>query len=400
MNHNQPRPFHLPESIPNQPRKTRKCTHQQLNFMPSSPSTSPTIFFNKQSMTTMFSAAVDKLSPCTYVTLAIFFILVFVVKTKPRRSSGRHKLPPGPKPWPFVGCLPELVRNKPTFRWIHGLMKEMKTEILCVKLAQTHLIVVSSPEISREVLKTQDAKFASRPSTAATRIITRGYLATALVPLGHQWRKMRKIMTSELLSPTRMRWTYGKRVEELNHIVRYVHDQAKSPVDIRSLARGYMVNVIRRLVFRRRGLGGPKGSGLMGPQEVEHAEALFTIHAHLFAFCVGDYTHFLSFLDLEGHKKAIRDANATVDKYHDPIIHSRVAQIRSGSHTEADDLLHLLIMLKDAEGMPLLSLEEIKAQVTDLMLASVDNPASSVEWAFAELIDTQKSCGRNRQGGW
>ncbi|KAL0299935.1 UNVERIFIED_CONTAM: Phenylalanine N-monooxygenase [Sesamum angustifolium] len=45
-----------------------------------------------------------------------------------------------------------------------------------------------------------------------------------------------------------------------------------------------------------------------------------------------------------------------------------------------------MINLKDSENNPLLSIEEIKAQIIEIMLAAVDNPSNAVEWALAEMI--------------
>ncbi|MCD9640844.1 hypothetical protein HAX54_026550 [Datura stramonium] len=50
------------------------------------------------------------------------------------------------------------------------------------------------------------------------------------------------------------------------------------------------------------------------------------------------------------------------------------------------DILDVLIMLKDTDGYPLLSVKEIKAQVLELMLATLDNPSNAVEWTMREMF--------------
>ncbi|KAL0367488.1 UNVERIFIED_CONTAM: Tryptophan N-monooxygenase 2 [Sesamum radiatum] len=73
-------------------------------------------------------------------------------------------LPPGPMGYPIVGCFPEMMKNKPAFRWIHRLMQEINTEIACIRLGNTYVIPVTSPELAREFLKKHDVIFASRPN--------------------------------------------------------------------------------------------------------------------------------------------------------------------------------------------------------------------------------------------
>ncbi|KAK1292557.1 Tyrosine N-monooxygenase [Acorus calamus] len=81
-------------------------------------------------------------------------------------------LPPGPKPWPVVGSLPELYRNKPLFRWVLDLPKNTPLGVACMRLGGTHVIVVDNPAIAREFLKKNDATFMMRPATMATENAT------------------------------------------------------------------------------------------------------------------------------------------------------------------------------------------------------------------------------------
>ncbi|MED6194253.1 hypothetical protein PIB30_026765 [Stylosanthes scabra] len=103
-----------------------------------------------------------------------------------KKSHEIPKLPPGPKPWPIIGLLPEILTNKPVFRWIHKVMEEMNTEIACFRIGNVHIIPITCPEIACDFLRKHDAAFASRPLSMATEIATDGYLTTALTPFGEQ----------------------------------------------------------------------------------------------------------------------------------------------------------------------------------------------------------------------
>ncbi|KAM0042052.1 putative tyrosine N-monooxygenase [Helianthus debilis subsp. tardiflorus] len=55
----------------------------------------------------------------------------------------------------------------------------------------------------------------------------------------------------------------------------------------------------------------------------------------------------------------------------------------NGSRKEKCDLLDVLITNED----PKLTLEEIKAQIVEIMFAAIDNTSNAIEWAIAEMIN-------------
>ncbi|XP_022640528.1 isoleucine N-monooxygenase 2-like [Vigna radiata var. radiata] len=246
----------------------------------------------------------------------------------------RPKLPPGPKPWLVVGNLPEMLTKKPAHQWIHNLMKEMNTEIACIRLGNTYVIPVTCPTIARQFLAEQDATFASRSLTTCTDLVSSGYLTTILVPFGDQWKKMKKILRSSLLSSEKHLWLHDRRTEEADNLMFYVYNKSKTVnngvaglVNIRSVARHYCGNVIRKIVFNKRYFGKGRKDGGPSFEEEEHVDSIFVLLRYLYAFSISDYISCLRKLDLDGHQK------------------------------------------------------------NEIMIATVDNPSNAFEWALAEMIN-------------
>ncbi|ESQ40441.1 hypothetical protein EUTSA_v10015246mg [Eutrema salsugineum] len=282
--------------------------------------------------------------------------------------------------------LPEILRrNKPVFRWIHSHMEELNTDIACIRLANTHVIPVTSPRIAQEILKKQDSIFASRPLTVGTEYCSRQYLTVAVVPQGEQWKKMRRVVASHVTSQKSFKLMLKKRAEEADNLVR---GNGFEVIDTRFVVRQYSGNVARKMMFgvRHFGKGSEDGYG-PGFEEIEHVDSLFTVLTHLYAFALSDYVPWLRFLDLEGYEKVVSSAMRNISKYNDPFVDERLMQWRDGKMKEPQDFLDMFILAKDADGKPALSEEEIKAQVTELMLATVDNPSNAAEWAMAEMIN-------------
>ncbi|RZC91027.1 hypothetical protein C5167_028859 [Papaver somniferum] len=331
-------------------------------------------------------------------SIVVLLLINFGVNTLKKQPSlpASFPLPPGPSPWPILGSIPTLLRNKPRYKWILGLMKEMNTEIACIHLGNVHIIPVTSPELAREFLQKQDAVFASRPRTMATEHLSRGFLTTSVTPWGDQWKKMRSVVTSEMVSHARLEWLLGKRNEEANNLVFYLHNMCSTNslsggevFNLRLLTRQFSGNVIRKMIFNKRYFGKGREDGGPGIEEIEHVDAAFEVLKYIYAFGIQDYLPYLRWLDLDGHENIIRKAMGVVNKYHDPIIEERIRQWSNGStkNKVPEDLLDVLISLKDKQGKPLLSAEEIKAQAVELIIATVDNPANTVEWAMAEMIN-------------
>ncbi|CAK9327984.1 unnamed protein product [Citrullus colocynthis] len=147
------------------------------------------------------------------------------------------------------------------------------------------------------------------------------------------------------------------------------------------------------MMFNRRYYGKGREDGGPTFEEEDHTQALLTILRHVHAFSISDFIPFLKPLDLDGHGKILKNALNSIERYDDPIIEERVQQWKDGKKkkkVEEDDILDILLSLKDENGKSLLSIHEIKAQIIELQIATIDNPSNAVEWAMAELLNQQK----------
>ncbi|KAK1441181.1 hypothetical protein QVD17_07021 [Tagetes erecta] len=84
----------------------------------------------------------------------------------------------------------------------------------------THVIATSDPKIPLEFLKDTDGMFSSRPDSMSGYLTSDGYLNTAHAPMGGRWKKMKKILSTEILSVARHKWLLNKRDEEHDNIIR------------------------------------------------------------------------------------------------------------------------------------------------------------------------------------
>ncbi|CAI0377300.1 unnamed protein product [Linum tenue] len=290
------------------------------------------------------------------LSLLVSIVLTITLKRKRAAASNLPPLPPSPPSWPVIGNLPEIIfHTKPMFRWVHDVMKDMNTDICLIRLPAggPTIVPVLDPAIAREMLRKHDASFADRPASFGSHVISDGYLTTVMSPTCDDHRCIS-----------------GKSV------------------DLRIATQHYCGNVMRKMLFGRRFFGEPTSDGGPGPMEVKHVEALFTGLKYLYFSGVSDYLPWLRGWDVDGKEKIVREADKTIKALQNPIIDERIRQWRSGERKEIDDLIDVLVTLKDdVDRKPLLTPQEIKSQAAELMMAVIDNPSNAVEWTMAELIN-------------
>jgi hypothetical protein len=185
-----------------------------------------------------------------YLGLALVSLLVVLAKRRRGRADGHGlRLPPGPWQLPFIGSMHHLAGQLP-----HRAMRDLARRhgpVMLLRIGEVPTLVISSREAAREVMKTHDTSFASRPLSATVRVLTNNGRDIIFAPYGEHWRQLRKLAITELLSARRVLSFRAIREEEVAAMLRVCAAAAAEsrPVEMRARLSALVADATVRAVM-------------------------------------------------------------------------------------------------------------------------------------------------------
>jgi cytochrome P450 len=121
--------------------------------------------------------------------------------------------------------------------------------LMHLQLGETSAIVVSSKELAKEVLKTNEVSFAQRPRSLGIETISYGCTDIVFSPYGDYWRQLRKICTLELLTAKRVRSFRSIREEEVSKLIRHISLNTGTTINLTDEILSMTYNIVSRASF-------------------------------------------------------------------------------------------------------------------------------------------------------
>ncbi|KAI4368818.1 hypothetical protein MLD38_017333 [Melastoma candidum] len=322
------------------------------------------------------------------VSLALVATILFILK----KWLPSCRLPPSPLALPIIGHFHLL---GPLIHQSFNNLSSRYGPIFFLRLGSVKCIVVSSPEVARDLLKSHELTFSSRKHTAAIECLTYNS-AFAFAPYGLYWKFIKRLSQTELLGPRTLEKFRPIRMDELRHFIRMLHDKSSSKevVNVTQELLKLTNNVISRMMLSIR------SSGSDG--QAEEARNLIREVTQLFGeFNISDFIWFLKNIDFQGFRRRFEDVHARYDSLLERIISDREQSrknkkenlSRSSSSDDYDlkDFLDMMLdVVEDDFSEMKLTRNHIKALVLDYFTAGTDTTAIAIEWALAELVNHPK----------
>ncbi|XP_076916272.1 premnaspirodiene oxygenase-like [Bidens hawaiensis] len=311
-------------------------------------------------------------------SLLALFLTSFYLFTKFRNSGTKtDNLPPQPWKLPLIGHLHHLSGSLP-HRALANLAKTLGP-VIRLQLGEINAVVISSPELAKQVMQTNDLCFVNRPKLLGAEIIGYNYTNIAFAPYGEYWRQMRKICILELLSAKKVRSFGSVREQESWSLVESMLNEG--PVKINLTKKIFtMMNVVACRVA----VGSRCKDQTTLLELIEQAVSLSG------GFDVSDLFPSFKLLHLvTGMRRELTKIHSKIDKILDGIIFDH-QESRHGGGGETDlneDLLDVLLRLKNDGGLQFpLTYDNIKAVIVDMLVAGTDTSSVIIEWTMFELM--------------
>ncbi|XP_059658921.1 cytochrome P450 71A3-like [Cornus florida] len=319
---------------------------------------------------------------------SIFFLFKWLPTSKPQRN-----LPPSPPKLPIIGNLHQL--GSFPHRSLQSLAQQYGP-LMLLHLGSKRVLIASSADAAREVMKTHDLIFSNRPKSSVGSRIFYDKKDVAFSPYGEYWRQLKSISMLNLLSNRRVQSYRRVREEETTLLTEKIKQASSSSsvVNLSEMFASLSNNVVSRVALGRK-YGESSKSGRKFKELLKDVGELFS------AFNVGDYIPWLVWLNqIRGLNAKVEKIAKELDEFLEGVIEDHMDSKKKesnggGSIDQAknqQDFVDVLLEIQ-RENMQefFLQRDSIKALIVDMFAAGTDTTSTALEWTMTELLRHPKA---------
>ncbi|KAK7263999.1 hypothetical protein RJT34_31600 [Clitoria ternatea] len=321
---------------------------------------------------------------CTFT----IFKALFSKQSKASSSSPHKKLPPGPSPLPIIGNL--LALGKKPHQSLARLA-QIHGPIMSLKIGQVTTIVVSSAEMTKEVLLTHDQSLSNRAVPQVVQALNHHQHSIAFLPISPLWRNLRKLINSHLLSNTTLDSSQTLRRTKLQQLIDDVNQSSLvgEVVDIGRLVFKTSLNLLSNTIFSEDLAHSACSAG-------DFKEFVLKIMEESGKPNLADLFPVLGMFDLQGIKSRNAFYSGKILDIFRRLIRQRLKVRESQGFDSNNDMLKTLLNIAQTNDQEM-NETQIEHLSLTLFVAGTDTMTSTLEWAMAELIKNENVMAKAKQ---
>nr|GEZ45205.1 cytochrome P450 CYP82D47-like [Tanacetum cinerariifolium] len=325
------------------------------------------------------------------IIIVIYCVSFILTNTKKTTSA-----PEASGAWPIIG-------HSKIFSGSSGLphvalasMADKYGPIFTVRLGVRRVMLVSNWEIAKEIFTTHDVHVSYRPRYLAAKILGHNYASFTFAPYGPYWRGIRKIISLELFSSSRLEKFKYVRVFELENSIKNILDlwrekrdaDGKVLIEMKNWFWELNMNTMLRMVAGKRYTRAMEGEdeGEMNKRRVVMREWFH----YLGQFVMGDALPFLGWLDIGGYEKTMKRVARDIDSMVGKWLDEHRQKKTSGDVTDVKDFIDVLLLVIKVDDLAEYDVDTvIKATCTSLIVSSADTTTVMLTWALSLLLNNR-----------
>ncbi|CAA0818091.1 Cytochrome P450 71A25 [Striga hermonthica] len=312
-------------------------------------------------------------------TFTVIYLHNWCSRNSPARKINRL---PSPTGLPVIGNLHQL-GNFP-HRSLQSFSTSWGHELLLLHLGRVPVLLVSSADDAREVMKNQDTIFSNRPKLSLPNKLMYGSRGVASTAYGEYGRQVRSICVSQLLRNERVRSFRPVREQETSSMVDKIRRSGPSVINLTDLLVSLTNDVICRVALGRKYGVHEDGQDRKFKKLLQEFNELFG------GTSWGDYAPWLGWINrVNGVDEKVERVSKQCDEF---LEHKdRLARKHENGGSDFVDIL-LEFQREDVRvSSSPVDNDTIKALILDMFAAGTDTTVIALEWAMAELIKNPRT---------
>ncbi|XP_065858094.1 geraniol 8-hydroxylase-like [Euphorbia lathyris] len=319
--------------------------------------------------------------------LMIFLLSSFTLVSALHFFASSGRLPPGPFPLPIIGNLLQL-GTKPhkslaKLANIHG-------PIMSLKLGQITTVVISNATLAKETFQTHDLNLSDRSVPDAIHAQDH-HLSIEWLPLGAEWRNLRKICSSYIFANQKLDLNRELRRNKIQQLIADVEDSCREgkAVNIGEVAFRTMINTLSSSICSL------DLTDSSSDRVREFKEVFRSIMDEVGKLNLSDYFPLLRKIDPQSIRRRTSVYFGKLLGIFDSVIDERIELRKKEGYIRCNDVLEILLNLNDeGSSSQMLDRPSLKHLFMVLFIAGTDTTSSTLEWAMSEFLRNPKTLSK------